>query len=237
MKNLLLIASLFLAAYSTVYSGEPVKPGQTSIVSTNGGYISAVKVSQTDWTILTDLYKAEHEKGTWGGNLNKTDLKNWLSHLPQSCTVVYFRFFADTIYNKTGVGFSGGKMDENAKCIRNGGSELAFCPTACNLRSEACPKVIEISYQTYNLLSSRYKGISPYATLGGNIEKSALLNIINSLPDTINIIAFNFCTDPNYDQTSIIFTGGTVGQNGDHILYLRNGAMTDNFCPTNCNMD
>lgn len=233
MKNLLLITSFILATYSSLFCGVPMNPPPTGDEPT---YTSAVNVSQGEWDTLTTAYKSAHETGIWGGNLNKTQLEAWLGRFTQSSKLVYFRFITEPSSRKTTVEFSAGKNITNIPCIRNGANPLAYCPTACNLVSEACPGLIEMPFLTYAQLGNTYKGINPANTLGGNIDKSALLAIINSLPEETTTVAFRFCTDPVYNQTSIIFTGGGIGQPPQEILYLRNG-RADSFCPTNCNND
>lgn len=231
MKNLLILAGTVLASFSFIFCAQPGNPGQEP-------YSSAVKVSQSEWDNLTAEYKSANENLTLGGILNKTDLETMLSKLDVGCRLVQFRFITDTTYHQTSVAFSGGEPAKDVPCIRNGGSEDAFCPIACDLRSTASPSAVLLSFEDFKELSALYHRKNPeVSTLGGNIDKAALLAIIGSIPKEETNINFRFCKDPRYNKISVIFMGGSEGQPTGEILYLRNGESTESFCPTNCGLE
>ena len=121
----------------------------------------------------------------------------------------------------------------NTQYLRNSGAE-GFCPTNCELQSNAANVSLSLTASVYGTLADAYASANPGATHGGRIDKGAVLEIINSLPTEAANVAFRFCTDAESGKTSVIFVGGTAGQPGGATLFYRNGGNADAYCPEKC---
>lgn len=227
--------TLLLGAKSfNIFPGINHKTGGTD-------YQSAKQVSWQDFEALTSGYAAAHASQTLGGNISKADLQKLINSMPASSQMVAFRFCTDPEFNKVSIALRGAKTPEQPlselKCLRNGGSPDAFCPTICDAAEASSTTVLELSVEEFESLAGAYQSANPNLTHGGRIDKSALQNIINSSSASAKNIAFRFCTDPTFNKTSVIFAGGTTNQPENKVLYLRNGASSASFCPVQCNMD
>ncbi len=234
MKKLyttLFLAMLFSFASIAI---KPIKPVSSTKTSTDNP--TSIHVNQSDFDALTAAFQSKYPKATFGGSVGKQDLQNLIQSMPAGSKFVNFHFCTDPTFNKTSVAFMGAKTAEEPVseivCLRNGNNETAFCPTACDMASPSNNTTVSITYADYESLAATYQSNFPKRTQGGNIDKEALQEIINSLPAEVGQINFRFCTDDSVNKTSIIFVGGTA--NGS-VLYIRNGGSADSFCPTNCN--
>lgn len=236
MKTMSKIIALLFAGtlfFSFVY----VNPTKEKLKSINS-YVGAVMVSESEFNILTQSYQSNNANTTHGGQVNKALLLALINSMPSSKTYVNFNFYMDPVFNKTSLMIMGAKTslqgESNILCLRNGGSASSFCPTVCELNSNAANVTLSINYNSYKTLSNQYKMNNMEATLGGNIEKGALLEIINSLPMSAQNVAFRFCNDETFNKTSVIFIGGSENRSPGNSLYYRNGNLATSFCPTVC---
>ncbi|MBL7812870.1 MAG: hypothetical protein JNL57_11650 [Bacteroidetes bacterium] len=231
MKTLPIIAAIGLTLTSFRFTDNLLPSGTISKSSTNA-YTAAVKVTKAEFDALTADY-ASSSGSTLGGMMGKSELKNFISSIPGSQDFVRFRFCTDPTYSKTSLMLKGDHtLLRNTQYMRNGGSDESFCPTMCSLESTATKVSIDINASAYETLSTAYSEANAGKTLGGKIEKSALLEIVNSLPVSATTVAFRFCTVGG--NTCVIFAGGNVGQEGGSQLFYRNGGSPDSFCPTMC---
>ena len=231
MKTLPIIAAFSLSLASFRFAGNQ-QPESTTVRNSTNAYTAAVKVTKAEFDALTADF-ASSSGSTLGGLIGKSELKNFIGSIPGSQDFVRFRFCTDPTYSKTSLMLKGDHtLLRNTQYMRNGGSDESFCPTMCSLESTATKVSLDINASAYESLSSAYSAANTGKTLGGKIEKSALLEIVNSLPMTTTTVAFRFCTVGG--NTCVIFAGGNVGQEGGSQLFYRNGGSPDSFCPTMC---
>lgn len=235
MKNFMLTAGMVIlltAGYSTV-ADNPDRPA--GVHSAQPNYVAAVKLSGEDMRRLTGNYEASLTGGTKGGTIGLKELSALLESIPDDDAFVNFRFCKDESGN-TSLMLMGGKswyqLFTKVDCLRNGGSSAAFCPPNCNFESGAVS--VDITRAEFNDLSETYKENNPGKTWGGNIDKSALMGVVKSLPDNAGTLSFMFCTDGSLGKTSVIFIGGTNGQADGQPLIIRNGVSAESFCPNMC---
>lgn len=226
----LFIGTLFFSFIKT----SPVKKNIHNSIT----YSSAVLVSESEFTSLTQTYQAVSENTTHGGQVSKALLLNLINSMPSSKFYVNFNFYMDPTFSKVSLMMMGSKTkfqgESNIICLRNGGSSGSFCPTVCELNSSEQNITLSINYNTYYTLFEQYKINHMNGTLGGSIEKMALLEVINSLPSSAQNVAFRFCTDDVFQKTSVIFVGGSENRGDNDNLYYRNGNVATSFCPTVC---
>lgn len=234
MKTLLIIAGSTLALCSF---RAPVKLNQGTMQAARlSTWNSALKVDQSEFETLTSAYANDHASATLGGQIGKAELKSFINSIPNSQDYIRFRFCTDPMYRKISLMMKGdNSLFRNTQYMRNGGSEDGFCPSICNLQSNASNVTLDISASAFETLAASFSSENPGATLGGRIDKDAVMEIINSLPAEAVNVAFRFCTDAATGKTSVIFVGGTVGQTGGAQLIYRNGGSADAFCPDICN--
>jgi hypothetical protein len=241
MKKSLLTGCGILVAFVCIHAGGTGNQHQPLAVkkATAETFLSAVKVSEAELSILTSSFQTKNTKSTWGGRFSKSELQNLLASMPSTSLFVNFRFCTDASIGAMSVMLCGDKKathpDSEIKCLRNGGQESAFCPTACDYTEQIAPKSIALTYSDYLAMSEGFQKAHPNQTFGGNIDKQSLLEIIGSLPSTSQNVSFRFCEDPTLHQTSVVFIGGSVNQGSAGILAYRNGVSAASFCPTSCN--
>lgn len=208
----------------------------TEIKSVKPEFKSAVLVSPAEYDTLIPAFANRFPSSTKGGVIHKDSIKALIESMPTETELVHFVFGIDTTYNKYMVAFKGAKNegdpDSKILCFRNGNSDDAFCPANCNVnRTGANTTTVKIDIATYKSIYDAFRAARPTMTFGGNIDKQALLDIVNSIDSKTTNLFFMFCTDPATQLRSIIFLGGTV--DGDKLMY-RNGLNSDSFCPSNC---
>lgn len=194
-----------------------------------GAYSCAVAISSSELAQLTDSYNKLNPGATLGGKIGKSELLELVQSIPDRKDYVHFRFGIDPQFNQISLMFKGDKTlfqnESNILYRRNGASLSAYCPTSCDLEN-AIGVTLNSNTNEYNNLGNVYQQKFPGKTLGGNIDKSAIMAIINSLPSGTNVVNFRFCKDPQNGNTSVIF----IGEN----LFLRNGGSSAAYCPTSC---
>jgi len=200
-----------------------------SNVLAGGGYSCAVSISSTELAQLTDSYNKLNPGATLGGKIGKSELLELVKSIPDRKDYVHFRFGIDPQFNQISLIFKGDKTlfqnETNILYKRNGASLSAYCPTSCDY-DNASGVTLNSNASEYNNLSTAYQQKFPGKTIGGNMDKSAVIAIINSLPSGTNVVNFRFCKDPQSGNTSVIF----IGEN----LFLRNGGSAAAYCPTSC---
>lgn len=200
-----------------------------------GTWQSAVALTESEFSSLTSAYSESNNGTNLGGMLEKSELKSFINNIPGSQDFIRLRFYTDPELQKTGLMLRGDNtFFKNTQYMRNSGAD-GFCPNNCNGQAVSQNTSESISANLYQSLSDAYSAANPSATLGGRIDKAAVLEIINSLPAEATNVAFRFCTDASSGKTSVIFIGGSVGQTGGATLYYRNGGNAEAFCPDNCN--
>lgn len=236
MKKLLFTLSSMLLLISFAVFAETKNPAKSGIFNVQTDYGSGIKISQAQFDALTSSYQTAHPTWTQGGTVSKNDVQALLNSMPDGAQFVNFRFCTDAGANKISMALCGAKTadepESEIKCLRNGGSDVSFCPTACNPNVSSAAGSIGLAFADYNALSNAYQTAYPSRTQGGNIDKSALMDILNSIPAGSANMSFRFCTDAATNKMSVIFIGGATDSG---ILYIRNGLNADSFCPTNCN--
>lgn len=238
MKKITPTLICLMASVTYIFASEPPTPkSKNTLTQINSeSYSSAVLVTESEMLTLTQNYEIRVPDGTWGGFFRKTDIQELISRSSAQNAFVNFRFCVDSFRTSLMLSITANpdQPESTSKCIRNGGALTAFCPTACNLNENA-PPAINLPYEDYLSYSEVYKNNNPEQTIGGNIDKDALREILASIPAGTDRVGFKFCQDPETNKTSVIFIGGTVGQSGRKILMYRNGKDLESFCPTNCN--
>lgn len=208
--------------------------------SIKADYRAAVRLTQNEFDKLVNDYQSAPSEKTIGGMISKKDLNNMILSMPSGDSYVNFRFATDDATGMVSLMLMGGKSWYEGKskidCLRNGGSAEAFCPSICDLNGTESNVTMDLDYNTFKMMSEAYKAANPSKTWGGNIDKNALMDLINSLPETTSNVVFRFCKDPVYGQTAVIFLGGKVNQPEGSVLYLRNGVTADAFCPSMCSI-
>jgi hypothetical protein len=101
--------------------------------------------------------------------------------------------------------------------------------------SNAPNVTMSLTSDEFNALTSAYSTSHAGETLGGNIDKSALLAICNSLSVESTVVYFRFCKEVTSGKTSVMFAGGNIGQPDGTNLYYRNSGSEEAFCPAYCN--
>lgn len=235
MKKLLTILALGPVLFSFTRQQGELKPLHT--LASQATYRAAVRVTQSEFDQLTAEFRTANSENTLGGMIGKMELKNMIASMPSSDVFVNFRFATDATTGRVSVMFMGGKSWYEGKrkidCLRNGGSAGAFCPSICDLNATESRVTVDIDYNTYNDLSAAYQRANPTQTWGGNIDKSAMLDLINSMPESASNIAFRFCKDGTFGKMAVIFAGG---KQGIETFYIRNGVTAEAFCPSMCSV-
>jgi hypothetical protein len=242
MNKFLLTCCTFLVALTCMHAVEPENPGRTLEIEKQPSeetFISAIKVPIHDLNSLSLAYQIQHKKATWGGRFSKSAVQELLNSMPSSSKLIHFRFCKDPSLGATCLMLCGDKKVTHPtsyiRCLRNGGRQMSICPAACNINDKKSPNSIVITYEDYLAFSESFQKANKRMTFGGNIDKFAIQEIINSLPHESNNVSFLFCTDSVFHHTSVIFIGGLINQPNNTILSYRNGLTTNSFCPTNCN--
>lgn len=236
MFTLLCLPAICLSLSATE---PPTPPSKTTVTNDKETYLSALLVSETEMQSLTREFETKAPNSTWGGSFQKRDLQELISAMPSGAKFVNFRFGKDTS-GATSLMVSSIAASDQAQseypCLRNGGSESAYCPTACNLEDLTTPAgAILLTYEDYLQMSEAYKAEHEAETIGGNIDKGALQEVLNSIPAGVNRVYFRFCYDRATKHTSVLFIGGKTGVKGQPTVIYRNGKDAKSFCPTNCN--
>lgn len=230
MKNLLFFTVITLSILMYSFKSRIVSP-----IRPAAEFVSAVLVTQEQFDTLTAQFSRDFSSYTQGGMLNKDSLKAILDAMPKDSNLVNFVFGTDTSFNKTSLLIRGCAPQDTSipmQCIRNGNMEEAFCPLFCTISNSYYNTTVPLNHQIYIEYYNTYRADHPRMTYGGNIDRDALLEIVNSIPSENPNLFFRFCNDPKYNKWSIIFIGGDV--NGS-ILYYRNGLNENSFCPDICN--
>lgn len=231
MKINLVISLLSVVALSFQSNPETPVLSEDSPHNLNENSI-AIKLNNSTFGSLTQDYSNSNPGAILGGAIGKSDLQNLINRMSSGQVFVELRFC--TVNDKVTLCLKGrnGFLSSDAH-MRSGASEDAYCPNQCGLNTNLNSVSMEITKSDYNTLTGAYTG----ETKGGKIEKSALQAIINSLPTSATSIPFRFCTDNSTGsaKVSIIFVGGTEGQQGGEQLFYRNGGTDAAFCPTICN--
>jgi len=224
MKKKLLFSLFILCLFAFKYSDVSKQSPEA-----NSGYSATVVLSATEARELAETYSKANGGSTLGGKIGRSELLQLIQSIPDSKNFVHFRFGIDPQFNQVSLMLSGDKtLFENQSQIeyyRNGSSLSAYCPTTCDLEN-ATGVTVSSNLNEYNTLSKSYQLKYPGKTIGGNIDKSAILNIINTLPPATNVVNFRFCKDEQSGHTSVIF----MGEN----LFIRNGGSSAAYCPTSC---
>lgn len=232
MKTLLLISVAF--AGLAFRMPETVISPQTNCAKAST-WRAAVQISQAEFDNLTTAYAESHSGANLGGIIGKAELQKFIENIPNSQDFIRFRFCTDPVYQKTSLMMRGDHtLLRNTQYLRNSGVE-GFCPTNCELQSNAGNVSLSISSTVYETLADAYASANPGGTYGGRIDKAAVLEIINSLPSSATNVAFRFCSDGESGKTSVIFVGGSAGQPGGANLFYRNGGNAEAYCPEMCN--
>lgn len=236
MKKLLI---LFCAGSILFAFTQPNrKPNHNQSVKAD--YRAAVRITQLEFDKLVADYQSSASEKTLGGMINKKDLNNMILSMPSADSYVNFRFATDDATGLVSLMLMGGKSwyegSGKIDCLRNGGSAEAFCPSICDLSGTESVVTLDLDYNTFKLMADAYKTANPSKTWGGNIDKSALIDLLNSLPGSTSNVVFRFCKDPAFGQTSVIFLGGKVNQPEGSVFYIRNGVTADAFCPSMCSV-
>ncbi len=240
MKFILTSAFIGTWIIAASFSDSAVKRNAPQMhVSAVEEYTHAIAVSSSEFSQLTGNYSNSNPGKTHGGCIGKAELQELINSMPTGSSSVKIRFCTDPSSSQTSLIFVGDKQWwEGASKImyrRNGGSADAFCPTNCNDGNSVTNVSKSMTGADYTALTAAYATANTGKTLGGQIDKSALQALINSLPGNATALYFRFCTDANYNKTSVIFVGGNVNQTGGEKLMLRNGKSALAYCPENCN--
>lgn len=231
MKKCLMILAL---AMPVLLMASPPAVQQKN--ATPPKYVSALVVTAEDFQSLTASYRNAHGDQTQGGVISRQALINILNSMPYGADFINFRFTTDE--DQISLMMMGGKSwyegTRKIPCYRNGGSAASYCPTVCELNVSADGTTLSFPYQEYVDRTQAYAQKYPDATFGGNIDRTALKALLESLPAEQKNIAFRFCADPNFKHTSVIFIGGAVGQPDNQTLMVRNGVDANSFCPIVC---
>lgn len=221
-KFLFIIGVVFLFSFKSI----PFAENHALSVS---GYSASITLTSAEVTDLTDVYSKLNPGATLGGKIGKSELLELVNSIPDRKDYVHFRFGIDPQFNSITLMFCGDKTllqnESNVLYKRNGMSASAYCPTSCDLEN-ANGVTVNSNSTEYKSLNLVYAQKYPGKTLGGNIDKSAILSIINSLPSSTNVVNFKFCKDPQTGNISVIF----IGEN----LFIRNGGSSAAYCPTSC---
>lgn len=183
-------------------------------------------ISENDFKALTKAYQTKYPNETLGGKIGKKELEDMLIHIRSTEPDMHFRFGIDAKFNQTTLMFMAEKL-LNSDFIRNGNMQEAFCSEGLCETGNRSDITLNISHKEYLYLSNLFQSTKPNSIYGGNIDKSALSVVVNSLPETDNVVQFRFCEDPDYNNNlSVIFIGGGG-------LFIRNTNVAA-FCPTQC---
>lgn len=219
---------LFMVGVVCLFSFKSIPLTQNYTLSVSG-YGASITLTAAEVTALTDAYSKLNPGATLGGKIGKSELLDLVNSIPDKKDYVHFRFGIDPQFNSISLMFCGDKTifqnESNVLYKRNGASASAYCPTSCDLEN-ANGVTVNSNSTEYKSLNAVYEQKYPGKTLGGNIDKSAVLNIINSLPPATNVVNFRFCKDAQTGNTSVIF----IGEN----LFIRNGGSSAAYCPTSC---
>ncbi len=229
MKNLLFAATIMSSLLMMGFTKRSVQSPKPA-----AEYVSAVLVTQTEFDTLTAAFARDFPSYTQGGMINKDSLRAILDAMPKDSNLVNFVFGTDTAFNKTSLLIRGCAHQDTTipmKCLRNGNMEEAFCPAFCAISNSFYNTTIPLDHTIYLEYYNNYRLNNPRMTFGGNIDRDALMEIINSIPSDNPNLFFRFCNDERYGKWSVIFIGGDVNNS---ILYYRNGMNENSFCPNVC---
>lgn len=198
-------------------------------------YYAAVKINQQQFDSLTIDFKSRFPNLTFGGVLSKDSITLLLDSMNVDSGIVNYIFGFDTEFNRITLAMrstvhrNGGS---SRLCFRNGKIADAFCPENCEITEGSIDGTKKISHSEYLALHNLYRIANPNLTFGGCIDKSALSEIIQSLPSADDNLYFRFFYDKENKKFGIMFIGGK-DNNGD-VLYFRNGLNSNSYCPNMC---
>lgn len=100
----------------------------------------------------------------------------------------------------------------------------------------AYESALQINFSEFETLTAAFHAAHSESTFGGLVSKSALWNVVNSMPSSAQYINFRFCTDGS--NISLMLMGGKSWYEGTKkIPCIRNGGSEESFCPINCELN
>lgn len=232
MKPLLFAAVAFSALAFTINTPnlKPISLENSAATS----WENTLTISEETFNSLSNTYQPFDQKQTKGGAIAKSDILAIITDMPSAKSIITMRFCTDPGTGFISLILKGDRTSpfNGVEYRRNTGSSDAFCPVNCNMPSNLNNVSAEIHKADYDQLTSAFSTQYSEKTMGGRINKDAMLALVNSLPETQNVVHFRFCTDAG--KTSVMFMGGTLGQPENKKLCLRNGGSEAAFCPSIC---